>query len=165
MSDNPTCGLCSPTLAPLIASDHDWRLILNHNQNLLGKCFWVLQRHEEQVAALTSAEWVALHGHIQHTVAALSAVWMPDHFNIVFLQNQDRHVHLHVIPRYASPRDVLGRTFEDRDYPSHYAVAGPSLGLPDEYRSPLAKPPLENSDLTAISEMLRKAYARVRDRV
>ena len=36
-----------------------------------------------------------------------------------------RHVHLHVIPRYATARLVGGLRFEDPDYPGHYAVPGP----------------------------------------
>jgi hypothetical protein len=40
-----------------------------------------------------------------------------------FLQNQDRPVHLHVIPRYASARMFARRQFEDPDYPDHYIRA------------------------------------------
>ena len=51
----------------------------------------------------------------------------PDHFNYAFLQNQDRHVHLHVIPRYQSPRWLAGTEFKDADYPDHYRVPGAQL--------------------------------------
>jgi diadenosine tetraphosphate (Ap4A) HIT family hydrolase len=44
----------------------------------------------------------------------------PDHFNYAFLQNQDRHAHLHVIPRYASARVFAGIEFADPDWPDHY---------------------------------------------
>ncbi len=46
----------------------------------------------------------------------------PVHFNYAFLQNQDRHVHLHVIPRYAKPRDVAGVRSTDSAYPDHYEL-------------------------------------------
>jgi diadenosine tetraphosphate (Ap4A) HIT family hydrolase len=52
----------------------------------------------------------------------LTAALQPDHFNYAFLQNQDRQVHLHVIPRYATSRSCAGETFEDPDYPDHYRV-------------------------------------------
>ena len=54
----------------------------------------------------------------------LRSAFAPDQFNYAFLQNQDRHVHLHVIPRYAAPREVSGVVFDDPDYPDHYAVPG-----------------------------------------
>jgi diadenosine tetraphosphate (Ap4A) HIT family hydrolase len=50
----------------------------------------------------------------------LREVFAPDHFNYAFLQNRDRHVHLHVIPRYAASRIVAGVEFADRDWPDHY---------------------------------------------
>ena len=157
-----TCDLCNPNLQPLIATKPYWRLILNHNQNLLGKCFWVLQRHEEQVSGLTGSEWVALHSHIQATVLAARRLWRPDHFNIVFLQNQDRHVHLHIIPRYVSERQIGNRIFDDLDYPSHYAVAGPSLGLPQDYESPHDKLPLSSEEFVDLADSLRQAYKAAR---
>ena len=123
MSDE-SCSLCSATLAPVIAESEYWRLILNHNQNLLGKCFLVLRRHLEAVSELTLGEWTDLHGQIARTTQALNAALAPDHFNYAFLQNQDRHVHLHIIPRYANSRIFAGVTFEDQDYPGHYAVPG-----------------------------------------
>ena len=49
-----------------------------------------------------------------------------------FLQNQDRHVHLHVIPRYATPRVLAGEMFPDAGYPDHYAVGHPARVVPVE---------------------------------
>ena len=98
---------------------------LNLNQNLLGKLIIVLRRHEEQVVALTADEWTALHKQVRVMTERLRAAFEPDHFNYAFLQNQDRHVHLHIIPRYAKPREVAGLRFEDPDYPDHYAVPSP----------------------------------------
>ncbi len=127
------CSLCDPSLSPVLAEYTHWRLALNRNQNLVGKCFLVLRRHAEAVPSLTADEWVALHQHLGQAVAMLTGAFAPDHFNYAFLQNQDRHIHLHIIPRYAHPRQFLGGTFEDRDYPSHYAVPAPVRHLkPDE---------------------------------
>jgi diadenosine tetraphosphate (Ap4A) HIT family hydrolase len=41
------CALCSVTLAPVIARAEHWLVVLNRNQNLLGKSMVVLRRHEE----------------------------------------------------------------------------------------------------------------------
>lgn len=58
---------------------------------------------------------------MQWATERLTDAFSPDHFNYAFLQNQDRHVHLHVIPRYASDRRFAGMDFVDPDYPGHYA--------------------------------------------
>jgi diadenosine tetraphosphate (Ap4A) HIT family hydrolase len=120
--------------------------VLNRNQNLLGKCLIATRRHIEAVPALTAAEWQDLRWQLARTTRALETAFQPDHFNYAFLQNEDRHVHLHVIPRYASARTFAGRLFEDPDYPDHYAVPAPTIilvpgqtaALADELRQRLA---------------------------
>jgi diadenosine tetraphosphate (Ap4A) HIT family hydrolase len=114
--------LCSQSLEPILAEGEHWRLVLNRNQDLLGKCFLALRRHCEAVTDLTSHEWAELHAQLRATTQALRQTFHPDHFNYAFLQNQDRHVHLHVIPRYAAPRVLAGEIFPDVGYPDHYAV-------------------------------------------
>ena len=115
------CVLCDPGLGPVVAETEHWRLVLNkRNQNLLGKCFLALRRHEEAVSALSVEEWEDLRAGIALGTDALRSALGPDHFNYAFLQNMDRHVHLHVLPRYARSRRFSGHTFEDERYPDHY---------------------------------------------
>jgi diadenosine tetraphosphate (Ap4A) HIT family hydrolase len=116
----------------VIVRQPSWQLVLNHNQNLLGKCFLALTRHEERVARLTPPEWIDLHPLVIATTAALQQAFQPDHFNYAFLQNQDRHIHMHIIPRYAQPRTFASLAFDDPDYPGHYAVPAPQRHLPPD---------------------------------
>lgn len=118
------CPLCGPLATPVIHEAGAWRTALNRNQNLLGKLIVVLRRHEERVSELSSAEWAELHAEIRWATDRLSRAFDPDHFNFAFLQNEDRHVHLHVIPRYASPRRVADLDFDDPEFPAHYRVPG-----------------------------------------
>jgi len=144
---NP-CPLCDPHLGPVLAESAGWRLVLNRNQNLLGKCFLVLRRHLEAVPELSPAEWAGLHRELARTTAALTLAFQPDHFNYAFLQNQDRHIHLHLIPRYAGARRFAGMLFTDPDYPGHYAVPAPVRTLsPDQ--------------AAALAGRLRQIYAQV----
>lgn len=78
----------------------------------------------------------------------LSLAFQPDHFNYAFLQNQDRHIHLHIIPRYNEPRVFAGITFDDPDYPAHYAVPAPSRYL-------------ARNQFTALAERLRHLFAEM----
>ncbi len=63
----------------------------------------------------------------------------PVHFNYTFLQNQDRHVHMHIMPRYSTPVLFNGETFEDPTYPGHYAVAAQQRLVTAEQLSDLAR--------------------------
>ena len=73
------------------------------------------------MTALSAHEWRELHVRVVWLTERLRAAFSPDHFNYAFLQNADRHVHFHVIPRYAERRRFVGQEFADPDYPGHYA--------------------------------------------
>jgi len=105
---------------------------------LLGKCIIVLHRHEEDVTQLSEDEWGELHDLLGSTTARLRGTFQPEHFNYAFLQNQDRHVHLHVIPRYAAMHKFEGLAVEDTDYPGHYAVPAQLRQLTGEQMAALA---------------------------
>jgi diadenosine tetraphosphate (Ap4A) HIT family hydrolase len=137
------------TLSPetLIERGSLWTVALNRNQDLLGKVMLVLNRPLEQVILLREDEWSDLHRQMRRLTLALTAAFQPDHFNYAFLQNQDRQVHLHVIPRYAASRAFAGETFEDPDYPDHYHVPASPHSVSQEY-------------LVALVETLRRALPR-----
>jgi len=50
------CVLCRPLVGEVRGSDH-WRLVVNRNQNLLGKTMLVLRRHAVGLPELTLDEW------------------------------------------------------------------------------------------------------------
>lgn len=126
------CGLCDPRLGPILTESEHWRLVLNRNQDLLGKCFLAL-RHLEAVPSLTPDEWLDLHTQVGLATRAVTCAFHPVHFNYAFLQNQDRHVHLHVVPRYAGVRQHGGVAFADPDYPDHYDPDRVQLLSPDRF--------------------------------
>ncbi len=124
----------------MIAETEHWKLVLNkRNQNLLGKCLLALRRHEEAVTDLTAEEWADLRIGTALATDALRSVFDPDHFNYAFLQNMDRHVHLHLLPRYAGSRKFAGETFEDECYPDHYDPFGAPKTLDTAKTEELAK--------------------------
>jgi diadenosine tetraphosphate (Ap4A) HIT family hydrolase len=120
------CSLCRDTLdAPVLMETALWRVALNRNQDLLGKTIIVLRRHLEDASRLSRPEWGELRDHVFVATTSLRRAFLPDHFNYAFLQNADRHVHMHVVPRYAAPRELGGELFVDTGYPGHYTVPTP----------------------------------------
>ena len=114
------CALCE-RLSYVVERGELWTLAMNLNQNLLGKCVLVLNRHCESVAELTAAEWADLHPQIRRTTKALDGLFQPELYNLAFLMNQDAHVHLHVVPRYSAPREWQGEVYTD---PHHGSLFG-----------------------------------------
>lgn len=111
------CNLCDD-LRHVVERGEHWTLALNLNQNLPGRSVLVLNRHRESVPEITAEEWNALRPQISRTTAALDDLFAPDLYNFAFLMNLDAHVHLHVVPRYASPREWRGETYVDPHYGS-----------------------------------------------
>ena len=113
------CTICAG-LRGVFWDSGSWRVVLNRNQDLLGKTMIVLKRHVERVPDVTPAEWAELLDQLREVTDRLAGAFEPDHFNYAFLMNVDRHVHLHVIPRYVESRVVAGARWDDPDYPDRY---------------------------------------------
>lgn len=96
--------------------------VSHYNQNYLGKVMLVLKRHEPDVTALSSDEQIEFWSALHVTKEILVARFQPNHFNYAFLMNQDRHVHLHSIPRYEVPREFAGVVFTDGQLGEHYQL-------------------------------------------
>ncbi|XVU30034.1 HIT family protein [Actinoplanes sp. CA-054009] len=112
------------TLVPetVIEAGPLWTLAVNRNQNLLGKCMLVANRHVESVPALTRDEWLDLHHQIGRVTAALDELFQPELYNHAFLMNVDAQAHLHVVPRYRAERTWNGYTFDDPHYGELYGT-------------------------------------------
>lgn len=118
-----TCPVCGFRLeSGLVGAWPHWQVVVNQNQNYLGKLMLVLRRHEEDVTALTPEEQTEFWRVLQLAREALVRLFQPEHFNYAFLMNQDAHVHLHVIPRYAQPRQFAGLEFADGGMGEHYQL-------------------------------------------
>ena len=108
-------------IAETVVEDRgSWSLAVNLNQNLLGKTMLVLNRPCTAVIEVQPTEWAALHNELRRLVPALVSLFQPDQFNFAFLMNQAAQVHLHVIPRYAGPRQWSGLTFRDDHWGSSF---------------------------------------------
>jgi diadenosine tetraphosphate (Ap4A) HIT family hydrolase len=120
----------------LVGTWEHWHVVVNHSQNYLGKIMLVLRRHATDVTALTANEQAELWRLLGEAKTALRGAFQPDHFNYAFLMNQDAHVHMHIIPRYAQPRVFAGITCIDGQLGQHYDLG--SRIVPVELRQMVA---------------------------
>ena len=132
------CQSCNSQVddGDLVGAWRHWHVVVNYSQNYLGKVMLVLRRHETDVTELTDLEQAELWSLLGLVKDSLVKQFAPDHFNYAFLMNEDRHVHLHVIPRYKDPREFAGQVFADGRLGEHYQL-GRNL-VPIEVRRELA---------------------------
>ncbi|MBP7134526.1 HIT domain-containing protein [Patescibacteria group bacterium] len=107
----------------LIKEYQFWSVYTHESQQYLGRCAIVCKRADAlDLAEATKEEQAELFVILADLRKALSHCFQPDWFNYAFLGNEFRHLHGHLIPRYASKRTVFETTFEDTMYGQHYQL-------------------------------------------
>ncbi len=100
-----------------------WSVYIHESQQYLGRCAIVWKRADAlDLAEATKEEQAELFAILADLRKTLSHCFQPDWFNYAFLGNEFRHLHGHLIPRYASERTIFGTSFEDTAYGQHYQL-------------------------------------------
>ena len=113
------CSLCQLS-EYTIFDNGTWSIRLNEDQHFLGRCYFVLNRHETDVTLLKPEELLVLWELMAQVKKAVDHLFQPDHYNYVFLMNICPHLHAHIVPRYAYPRLYLGEQYIDGRIGEHY---------------------------------------------
>ncbi|MFQ5406541.1 MAG: HIT family protein [Candidatus Micrarchaeia archaeon] len=107
----------------LIQQGRRWDIHLHPNQRNLGRSFICLKKSKFDFFELTAFEFDDLKKTVKKLVRALTVLFKPDLFNYAFLGNKVRRLHLHVVPRYKTPRKIMGVKFIDKAWGQNYAKA------------------------------------------
>lgn len=99
-----------------------WTVYLHENQYFLGRVYiWSKRPGLIDVMDTASSEWEELQIIGNEVKSGLTRIFAPDLFNWASLGNLSRQCHLHVIPRYETPRVFSGVTFTDGRWGKNYA--------------------------------------------
>ena len=83
----------------------------------LGSCVLIARRHTESLAGLGPAELAAFGAAVDVAESRLRAAFSFDKINYLLLMMVDRHLHFHILPRYASVRRFAGMEWLDAAWP------------------------------------------------
>ncbi len=100
----------------LMESDH-WVVLLRPKQVTLGSLVLACKGEVTRLGETPPAAFSDLATVTSQLEGALHRAFQPDKLNYLLLMMVDKHVHFHVIPRYASPRQLLRTSFEDKHWP------------------------------------------------
>ncbi len=95
-----------------------WAVLLRPKQVTAGSLVLVSLSDATSFSELTGAAFTELRAVTTHIELALRNAFSNDKINYLALMMVDKHVHFHVLPRYAAARDVCGVTFDDSDWPN-----------------------------------------------
>lgn len=98
-----------------------WSVFLHQNQGYLGRCvIWCNREDALELTDATSEEQKELFVILSELKNAIQKSFQPDWLNYAFLGNETRHLHGHVVPRYAKPKEFYGAIFRDELYGHNY---------------------------------------------
>jgi diadenosine tetraphosphate (Ap4A) HIT family hydrolase len=98
------------------ANEH-WVVQVRPKQPTLGSSVLIARRHAESLAGLSAPEAAAFAEATTALETRLRGTFSCDKINYLLLMMVDRHLHFHVIPRYASARSFAGISWPDPAWP------------------------------------------------
>ncbi len=107
--------------------DH-WVWSLRPLAATLGAGVISARHYKPHFSDMSATECAELSTVVKEVESRLKAAFQYDKINYLMLMMNDPHVHMHVIPRYATPRDFADSTWTDDNWPKPpQAAVGPTL--------------------------------------
>ncbi len=130
----------------LILETVHWRLALGNDQAYLGRSYLSVKRHVGSLAELSKEEWKELQELIPKIEKTYAKKFGAKVFNWACLMNNafqekpyNPHVHWHLRPRYESPVEFSGETFQDRTFGHFYDREHKQIASPQVKQKIIAK--------------------------
>lgn len=101
----------------LVAAYEHWVVLLRPQQTTLGALILAARGDATAFSALAPGAFTELSKVTRDIEATLKARFQYDKINYLMLMMVDPNVHFHVLPRYGSPREFEGISFEDSGWP------------------------------------------------
>lgn len=115
----------------MIAEYTYWKLMLHPNQSYLGwSVIWCKRADAIDLMHATPAEKDELFEIGEQLQTGLDTLFQPDLYNYAALGNVTPHLHVHFIPRYRTPREFSGQTFNDERWGQNHAPYDKSFSIP-----------------------------------
>lgn len=108
-----------------------WTVLLRGVQNTAGCLILACNEEAESLPAVSAAAWAELPKVTADLEAVLRKAFAFDKINYLLLMMVDKHVHFHVLPRYAESRRFEGVEFKDAGWPRAPAL-GEAAQVPEE---------------------------------
>jgi diadenosine tetraphosphate (Ap4A) HIT family hydrolase len=135
--------------AKLLIKTYDhWELYLYRKQAHLGRCYlWAKEDNDREWWNMGTTRLLEEMRIMQDLGVALNTCFQPDRINTAWLQNENPHLHMHIIPRYETPRIFDNITFTDTN------TRGPPWPYDKNF-------PVPDTTIVAIRDAIKDALGR-----
>jgi diadenosine tetraphosphate (Ap4A) HIT family hydrolase len=118
MSDAPNATIATFGFPrTLVAEYAHWMVLLRPRQVTLGSLVLACRAPATSFGEIGPAAAAELGQAVKDVEATLKSLFAYDKINYLMLMMVDPHVHFHVLPRYAGPRQFAGQEFKDANWP------------------------------------------------
>ncbi len=97
----------------LLKDYHHWVVLLRPKQVTLGSLILAHKGDAQRLSQVSTEAFTELSTVTSELELVLERAFQFDKINYLLLMMVDKHVHFHVIPRYAAAREALGTFFND----------------------------------------------------
>ena len=118
----------------LLAELRHWVILVRPAQVTLGSLVLAAKSEATAYSALPPEAFAEQAAAVARIERALAAFCGYEKINYLMLMMVDRHVHFHVIPRYAEPRRWAGAEWPDAGWPGPPQLAAPVALTPQQLR-------------------------------
>jgi len=115
-----------------IAQSAHWTVLLRPRQPTLGSLVLVCREEATAFSAISPAAFADLGNMVRGVETMLREVVAYERINYLMLMMVDPDVHLHVIPRYSTPREFAELAFPDTGWPGPPALEPSVIPAADE---------------------------------
>ena len=123
------CTLSADERKWLLIQTTYWSVYMADEQDYIGHCILVLNRHCGCLTELSDSEWMDLKDLIKRLELCFKSVLGAELCNWSCLLNSfykssfpNPHLHLHVRPRYKAPVSINGIQYTDEEFGHHYSL-------------------------------------------
>jgi len=102
----------------LLREYQHWVVLLRPKQITVGSLVLACKEEATRMSEVSAAAFTELKAVTTDLEGALRQAFAFDKINYLCLMMVDKHVHFHVLPRYATPRTACGREFADPTWPT-----------------------------------------------
>lgn len=123
------CELSDKEKKYLLFQSQYWSVYLADEQDYIGRCILVCNRHCASLSELTIEEWGELGEIVKKTEVCMKSVLGAEMCNWSCLMNNfykesqpNPHLHIHVRPRFRKPVAINENSYSDEEFGHHYDV-------------------------------------------
>lgn len=102
----------------LLKEYHHWVVLLRPKQVTLGSLVLACKEEATRMSEVSVEAFTELKAVTNDLEQTLQRTFQYDKINYLCLMMVDKHVHFHVLPRYAAPRTACGVEFIDAKWPT-----------------------------------------------